>query len=95
MTDIQKSAICHLAIAGYSVCVKGVCSCKILKIMQIRPNFPGPIMHTINAMHLTLSVCALTTGTVVLIRLHKKADLLEMKVNGTKNGKVHADKNKL
>ena len=25
-----------------------------------------------------------TTGTLVLIRLHKKADLLEMKVNNTK-----------
>ena len=35
----------------------------------------------------------MTTGTVVLIRLHKKADLIDMKVNCRKNGKAHVDKN--
>ena len=34
----------------------------------------------------------ITTGTVVLVRLHKKTDLLEMKVNGMKDRKVCADK---
>ena len=34
-----------------------------------------------------------TTDTLVLIRLHKKADLLETKVYGIKDGKVYANKN--
>ena len=33
----------------------------------------------------------MTTGTVVLIRLHKKADLIDMKVNCRKDGKAHVD----
>ena len=33
------------------------------------------------------------TDTLVLIRLHKKADLLEAKVHGIKGRKVCADKN--
>ena len=32
-----------------------------------------------------------TTGTMILIELYKKADLLEIKVNGMKDRKVHAD----
>ena len=35
-----------------------------------------------------------TTGTLVLIRLHNKVDLPETKVNCMKDRKVHADKNK-
>ena len=50
--------------------------------------FLGPITHTINAMHLTLKYVLnsvyITTGTLVLITLHKKADLLEIKINSTK-----------
>ena len=40
-------------------------------------------------MSLNIKIC-----TVALIRLHKKADLLEMKVNGMKDRKVHVDKEK-
>ena len=36
----------------------------------------------------------LTTGTVVMIRLHKIADLLEAKVNCTKDRKVYVKDNK-
>ena len=36
-----------------------------------------------------------TTGTLVLIRLHKNADLLEMKIRETKDREIHADENKL
>ena len=42
-------------------------------------------------MRLTLHVY-ITTGTLVLIKLHKKADLLEIKINSTKDIKVHMDK---
>ena len=35
----------------------------------------------------------MTTGTVVLIRLHKKTDLLDMKVNYRKDRKACVDKN--
>ena len=40
-------------------------------------------------MHIT----RVTTGTLVLIRLHKKANLLEMKIRGTKDRdlEIHAD----
>ena len=41
----------------------------------------------------TLSTHA--TGTLVLIRIHKKANLLKMKVNSMKERKVHVNKNKL
>ena len=34
-----------------------------------------------------------TTGTLVLIRLYKKADLLETKVNSTKGRKVGVEEN--
>ena len=37
----------------------------------------------------------LTIGTLVLIRPHKKADLLEMRVNGMKNRKACVDENQL
>ena len=33
-----------------------------------------------------------TTGTMVLIRLYKKADLWETKIDATKNRKVHVDR---
>ena len=57
--------------------------------IAVRPTFRGPVTHTINAMILIIKIC-----TVALIRLHKKADLLEMKVNGMKDRKVHVDKDK-
>ena len=69
-------------------------------ILQIRAIFPGPITHTINAMCLTLkyvlnSCVHITIGTLVLIRMHKKADLLEIKVNCMKDRKICVDENKL
>ena len=63
-------------------------------------NFPRP-NHTYNKHHTSnIKICALlyvhiTTGTLVLTRLHNKADLLETKVNCAKDRKVHADENKL
>ena len=69
--------------------------------LQIRLVFTGSITHIINAMCLTLKYMLhsyyvhITTGTLALIRLHKKADLLEMKVNCMKDRKVCGDKNKL
>ena len=59
------------------------------------------IQCTVNTLCLTLkyvlnSVCAqLATGTLVLIRLHKKVDSLEMKVNSIKYRKVLPFKNNL
>ena len=41
-----------------------------------------------------MCVCV-TTGTMVLIRLHKKVDVLEMKGNYMRDGKVRVDKNEL
>ena len=64
-----------------------ICSNKM--DFAVRPIFRGPVTLTINTMSLNLKIC-----TVVLIRLHKKADLLEMKVNGMKDRKVHVDKDK-
>ena len=70
----------------------------------VKVGFPRPnvsITYTINAMYLVFkyalnSLCVyITTGILVLIRLHKKADLLETKVNCTKDRKVCADKNML
>ena len=43
---------------------------------------------------MSLTPIDVTTATLVLIRLHKKAELLEMTVNCTKDRKVHADQNK-
>ena len=41
-----------------------------------------------------LNFCVhITTDTLVLIRLHKKADLLDMQVNGTKDRKVRVENN--
>ena len=64
-------------------------------ILQIKPIFPGSITHTINIMCLTiknlLSSVHVTSGTLVLIRLRKTADLLERKINSTKDIKVLAD----
>ena len=40
-------------------------------------------------------MCVLTADAMVTIRLHKKADLLERKVNSMKDRKVHADKHML
>ena len=57
-------------------------------------DFPRPNKcHAPNIKHMLNSVCV-TTGTLVLIRLHKKADLPEMKVNCTKDRKVCVDENK-
>ena len=67
----------------------------IVQIIIIKPIVPGPITHTTNTMCLTLkfmlnyNMC-ITTDTLVMIILHKKADL---KVNCTRDRKVHVDKN--
>ena len=50
-------------------------------------------------MHLTLNMClilciCITNGTLILIRLHKKAVLLNAKVKSTEDRKVHVDENK-
>ena len=68
-----------------------------------KATFSGPITHIINVMCLTLKYAITVTICVhnykhsdqKLIGIHKKADLLKMKVNVTKHRKVHADKNKL
>ena len=46
-------------------------------------------------MHLTTVYVHVITGTLVLIKLHKKGDLMETKVNCMKDIKVCADENKL
>ena len=46
-------------------------------------------------MNYALNSVRVTTGTLVLIRLHMRVDLLEMKIRGMKDREVHADKNKL
>ena len=38
---------------------------------------------------------SIATDILILIRLHKKADLLEMKVNNMKDRKVYVDKKTL
>ena len=40
-------------------------------------------------------MCVCNYGTLVLIRLFKKAELLETNVNCTKDKIVHADENRL
>ena len=47
-----------------------------------------PVVHPCSTVS---SYMRIITDAVVLIRLHKKADLLEIKVNFTKGRKVHAD----
>ena len=42
-----------------------------------------------------IKICTQFCGTLVLIRLHKKADLLEMKVKSIKHKKARVDENKL
>ena len=44
------------------------------------------LKYVLNSVHVHM-----TTGTLVLIRINMKADLLEIKFNGTKYRKVHAD----
>ena len=56
--------------------------------------------HAKNAMHLTLesylTLCThISPGTLVLIRLHKKEGLLDIKLNCIKDRKVCVDENKL
>ena len=51
-------------------------------ILQINRIFPCPIIHTINAHAPNIKILVrVTTGTLVVIRLHKKGDLLETKIN--------------
>ena len=64
-----------------------------------KANFPDTVTYTIKVMHLTfkyaLNSVHVTTGTVILMRLHKKPDLLEPKVNCTEDRKVLEDEDKL
>ena len=51
-----------------------------------KADFPSPCNDILNKRDVpNIRICAAKLG------LHKKADLLEMKVNTTKDGKVYAD----
>ena len=70
-------------------------------ILQKRPILPGPITHMYNKSHAPIIKIRaelnvhITTGTLLLTRIHKKVDLWKMKVIAMKDRKVHADKAKL
>ena len=93
-----------LAIYSCFVCVKAT-SITVISINKIdfanKDDFLGAITYTINIKHLTpnhalnsIRIC-ITIATLVLIRLQKAANLLETKVNSSKDRMVLVGKYKL
>ena len=58
----------------------------------VRPNHTYNKHHAPEINYYTLNSVRITTGTLVLIRLHKKPDLMETKVDCMKDRKVYVDK---